>query len=1415
MKPTTNLLSSLFILLASVAHLAAADWVPLFDGKSLDGWHQVGGEHAYEVVDGMIVGTSVAGEGNAFMTTDKTYQNFELKFEVKVDHRLNSGCQIRSVPVGKSRHLRGPQVEIAGGRSGFIYGEVMKKVDGSPQKWISPNLEDEKTEPIKGAFKVNEWNSFLIRVLDDHYQTSINGVLITDFKFDGMPDAGHIGLQVHGVKKEDLVGKRVRWKNIQLKQLKSAGELDEATTETAAEEAESAAVMKLGEFGEPPTLPYLATSEGREGYALAGERTNSYRVYDFYKRQAQHHLKQDRDLALLPAYPDLDGGSFGHWGNYNENGHQDLRWNDMDYGPAMAASYSVDRKKKIGGMLSVLTEGGHTVTFNKETGSYYNTWEGRPYFHPHRWGVIHGVAVPEGVPAKDLRPWFPAITQNGNTMTRYLGHYLHGKRVATHYEIGGSRFLDSVSGGEHGMLVRSLVAMDGGAVTLPLNLEDQPDWKVEVAENVIIATREDRTLLVAAKAFAKGEPELLTPVMDAGLWKAPARAEAFTTYFWEGEAAQADAVMASIRGHQKMPALDAWTRGGPSSWPERFTEPVTIAKDERAYVVDRIGVPFDNPWGSMMLFSGIDFDAAGHAYLPTLMGDVWKVSGLGKGMKEVSWKRFATGLNQPFGIRLIDGHPHVMTRGSIVCLKDMNGDDEADYYQDSFNGFTYSPSAHTRTFGLSLDKDRTAYFVNGSGAYKKPWNQPAELLASGLRNAMAVGGSQDGLFLVGPQEGVWTPSSAVLEIGHGDYYGMGPDHVKDGRDRRAESDLTPAMAYLPRGIDNSTGGFEFPVSEQFGPLNGSIVGLSYGYGSWYRILRNDNYADYDRAQGTIVPLAGEFRAGVVRGAMHPGDGQFYVAGSDGWGNYALDDGSLERVRYTGKALPMLKKVHAHENGIELQFSDPLTGEAASNAENYFVQQWNYEYSPAYGSLEFSVKRPSQEGHDRIAVARAEILPGRTSVFLEIPDLLPALQTHIYVELETEAGPLEVNAFATLVHLDAAKPGFAEPVPALKSRTAALRVRGSKVAQEKVAANTANTPAGRFREGETLFKMFCTGCHGPQGKGLPKIAPTLHSDWVAGDSERLIKLLLHGIDGEIEVNGELQQYEAPMPAFGAALGDAEIANILSYVRKSWSETKANTDVTAEQVQQVRQREAGITKPYEAQDLWKADGAAAIVADPEQDQPVHLFILSGQSNMQGMDPETGFLPEANKLFNDEKVVYIKVAKGGQPICRWLEEWTDIAKQKGLDEKHRRRIHRDGKVEFYQPILDQYKEMLKKHPKPASVTFCWMQGERDANGGAHAPYKDACPDMNIVIGRIGDYAMDRPSCVAVRKAQREIVKEDPRGAWIDVDDLNDREVDGVMKSAVHYNRPDGYVILGQRFARQGYALVKGKKPAEDGKP
>ena len=230
----------------------------------------------------------------------------------------------------------------------------------------------------------------------------------------------------------------------------------------------------------------------------------------------------------------------------------------------------------------------------------------------------------------------------------------------------------------------------------------------------------------------------------------------------------------------------------------------------------------------------------------------------------------------------------------------------------------------------------------------------------------------------------------------------------------------------------------------------------------------------------------------------------------------------------------------------------------------------------------------------------------------------------------------------------------------------------------------------------------------------------------------------------------------------------------------------------------------------------------------DKPAHLFILSGQSNMAGMDPKLGFEPEAKKLFPDADVAYIKIAAGGQPIRYWVNEWDDIATKHGVDVAKAREKDKSKGTIFYPRILDQVATMLKEHPNPASITFCWMQGENDSKTGLHAPYRDALkqlianlrrdlkrPDMNFVIGRISDHErINPPAWKAVRDAQVVIAKGDAHGAWVDCDDLNDKEVKGVMTNDLHYTKP-GYELLGRRFVRQAKALIEGKTPAENGRP
>ncbi|MCB1087610.1 MAG: hypothetical protein KDM63_11230 [Verrucomicrobiae bacterium] len=229
-----------------------------------------------------------------------------------------------------------------------------------------------------------------------------------------------------------------------------------------------------------------------------------------------------------------------------------------------------------------------------------------------------------------------------------------------------------------------------------------------------------------------------------------------------------------------------------------------------------------------------------------------------------------------------------------------------------------------------------------------------------------------------------------------------------------------------------------------------------------------------------------------------------------------------------------------------------------------------------------------------------------------------------------------------------------------------------------------------------------------------------------------------------------------------------------------------------------------------------------------KPVHLFILSGQSNMAGMNPKSGFEPETKLLFPDADVAYIKVAFGGQPIRYWVEEWNELAKRHSIDPAAARAKDKDQGTLYYQPILDQFAAMLKQHPDPVSVTFCWMQGERDAKESLDAAYYDALkqlvenlrrdlkqPKMRFVIGRLSDFGKtDNAPWQAVREAQVKLAGDDPLGAWVDCDDLNNKEKNGKAVDDLHYTA-EGYELLGRRFARQAKALIDGREPAKDGRP
>ena len=209
--------------------------------------------------------------------------------------------------------------------------------------------------------------------------------------------------------------------------------------------------------------------------------------------------------------------------------------------------------------------------------------------------------------------------------------------------------------------------------------------------------------------------------------------------------------------------------------------------------------------------------------------------------------------------------------------------------------------------------------------------------------------------------------------------------------------------------------------------------------------------------------------------------------------------------------------------------------------------------------------------------------------------------------------------------------------------------------------------------------------------------------------------------------------------------------------------------------------------------------------------HLFILSGQSNMDGIKPQVAFTPTVSKKFGKDNVTVVKDSLGGRPIRCWYKKWVSVDGKKPQEP--------NGKL--YDRLMKKVRPAIEGK-KFKTVTFVWMQGERDANERLGEVYLVSLKglwaqlvedlgrkDINFVVGRLSDFDMKNKQYrhwTMVREIQVKFAKENKRVSWIDTDDLNGEKDD------LHYTKA-GYKALGKRFAEKAIELIEndGKKETD----
>lgn len=452
------------------------------------------------------------------------------------------------------------------------------------------------------------------------------------------------------------------------------------------------------------------------------------------------------------------------------------------------------------------------------------------------------------------------------------------------------------------------------------------------------------------------------------------------------------------------------------------TSPIIPIKGKSAFDVDIFTLPYENPWKSRLRPTGIDFINGGKdALVCTIDGEVWKVLDITRPSGPVSWQRIATGLFQPLGIKYYEQQIYVGCRDQIVRLHDLNGDEKIDFYESFNSDHQVTEHFHEFAMGLQVDNEGNFYYAK-SGRHARTSLVPqhgtlikvsadginSTIIANGFRAANGVCLNPDGSFFVTDQEGYWNPMNRINRVMPGGFYGnmWGYGAPADSSDKAMEMPL----CWIDMKYDRSPAELLWVESKKWGPLNGGLLSLSYGYGKIFSVLSQK--IDHTSQGGIIELPLPQFPTGLIRGRFNHLDGQLYVCGMSAWAtNQMLQTGGFYRVRYNSDTdLHFPLKVEFSDKYAKIYFSNPLDEKSALDKNNYQFNTWQLKRSRKYGSDRYDEKS--------LPIEEIRISSDGKILTLSIPDLEPTwIYEFIYNLNSKEMSPVSGALQGTIYELD--------------------------------------------------------------------------------------------------------------------------------------------------------------------------------------------------------------------------------------------------------------------------------------------------------------------------------------------------------------------------------------------------------------
>ncbi len=541
---------------------------------------------------------------------------------------------------------------------------------------------------------------------------------------------------------------------------------------------------------------------------------------------------------------------------------------------------------------------------------------------------------------------------------RFEGLYSHGGSTVIAASIHGTRVLESPSWLDHAttpVFVRTLNVAESKS---PLRLRVAP---VEVSVALY------------------GDGDI---VKEGGYWFATLPSGAKSRLFISRADPRAlDELAKTVTASFDLTLL---TQGGPARWPQTVTTTSVHGDPAAPFIADEFPLPLENPWQSWLRPGGFDFTPDGRAAVVAMWnGDVWRVEGvMEKAPAKLTWRRIASGLFQPLGVKFRGDELFVLCRDQLAKLVDLNGDGETDFIGCFNNDAQVTEHFHEFAMGLQTDAAGNFYYAK-SGRHALDSVVPqhgtllkvsadgakTEILATGFRAANGVCVNDDGTFFVTDQEGFWTPKNRINRVKPGGYYGnlFGYTSVTDPSDSAMEQ----PMVWITNAMDRSPAELVWVPKNAWGNLGGSLLNLSYGTGRAYIVPHEETKGTW---QGAVCELPmPAFATGIMRGRF-AADGALYTCGMYAWAGNAITPGGFHRIRRGASPARVPLVVHALEGALSVTFSDPVgPGDCA-------MKVWSLKRTKNYGSKHYDEHPLSITGVKRS--------PDGRTLTIEIPDLAP-------------------------------------------------------------------------------------------------------------------------------------------------------------------------------------------------------------------------------------------------------------------------------------------------------------------------------------------------------------------------------------------------------------------------------------------